>query len=286
MTLEIANRLVELRKQHGLSQEELADKLGVSRQAVSKWERVESSPDTDNLIALAKLYGMSLDNLLNYNPSQKVTADDDAQSNTDGKSDSDAENGANFDENGSSDDEYRIHISDGDGGEVRIGRGGIHISDGDDVVHIGLDGIKIASQERDRIFDSKHKKPRTAVSIFSACAAALIVAGYLVLGAVGGYWHPGWLIFFLVPTFTAKDADELINSFPALIIGGYLALGIFLSAWHPGWVLFAAIPIYYIVVNRIKSAIRMSKVKIDMSANGADNDTITFDVADIKDSND
>ena len=64
MTIEIANRLVELRKQNGLSQEELADKLGISRQAVSKWERSEASPDTDNLICLAELYGMSLDELL------------------------------------------------------------------------------------------------------------------------------------------------------------------------------------------------------------------------------
>lgn len=64
MNLEIANRLVELRRTHNLSQEDLAGRLGVSRQAVSKWERCESSPDTDNLIALAKLYDISLDALL------------------------------------------------------------------------------------------------------------------------------------------------------------------------------------------------------------------------------
>ena len=64
MTIEIADRLIKLRKQNGLSQEELADKLGLSRQAVSKWERAEASPDTDNLICLAKLYGISLDELL------------------------------------------------------------------------------------------------------------------------------------------------------------------------------------------------------------------------------
>ena len=52
------------RKQAGLSQEALADKLGVSRQAVSKWERAESLPDTDNLIALAAIYGLTLDELL------------------------------------------------------------------------------------------------------------------------------------------------------------------------------------------------------------------------------
>ena len=65
MNIKIANKLVELRKKNGLSQEELADKLGLSRQAVSKWERAESSPDTDNLICLAKLYNVSLDDLLN-----------------------------------------------------------------------------------------------------------------------------------------------------------------------------------------------------------------------------
>jgi len=64
MNIEIANRLVELRRNAGLSQEDLAARLGVSRQAVSKWERAESSPDTDNLIALARLYGVSLDALL------------------------------------------------------------------------------------------------------------------------------------------------------------------------------------------------------------------------------
>ena len=64
MNIEIANRLVTLRKENGLSQEELAARIGISRQAVSKWERAESSPDTDNLIALAKLYNVSLDALL------------------------------------------------------------------------------------------------------------------------------------------------------------------------------------------------------------------------------
>lgn len=64
MNLEIANKLQKLRKERCLSQEELAEKLGISRQAVSKWERAESSPDTDNLVALAKLYGISLDELL------------------------------------------------------------------------------------------------------------------------------------------------------------------------------------------------------------------------------
>lgn len=65
MNVETANRLQKLRKQNGYSQEELAEKIGISRQAVSKWERAEASPDTDNLILLARLYGVTLDELLN-----------------------------------------------------------------------------------------------------------------------------------------------------------------------------------------------------------------------------
>lgn len=65
MDIKTANRLQQLRKMNGYSQDALAEQLGISRQAISKWERAESSPDTDNLIALAELYGMTLDELLN-----------------------------------------------------------------------------------------------------------------------------------------------------------------------------------------------------------------------------
>jgi len=72
MTISTADRLVQLRKDSGLSQEALAAKLGVSRQAISKWERAEASPDTDNLIALAEIYGITLDALLD--PSKDISA--------------------------------------------------------------------------------------------------------------------------------------------------------------------------------------------------------------------
>lgn len=64
MNLLTANRLQQLRKMNGYTQDVLAEKLGVSRQSISKWERAEASPDTDNLIALAEVYGLSLDELL------------------------------------------------------------------------------------------------------------------------------------------------------------------------------------------------------------------------------
>ena len=60
MNIKLADRLVALRKERGFSQEELADRLGISRQAVSKWEQALSSPDLDNLVRLAQLYGLPL----------------------------------------------------------------------------------------------------------------------------------------------------------------------------------------------------------------------------------
>lgn len=64
MDYKIADKLIEQRKKHGFSQEELAGLLSISRQAVSKWERAEAAPDTENLIALSKLYGITIDEIL------------------------------------------------------------------------------------------------------------------------------------------------------------------------------------------------------------------------------
>ncbi|MGM9988259.1 MAG: helix-turn-helix domain-containing protein [Bacillaceae bacterium] len=60
----IGEKLRRLRIARQLSQEQLAEKLQVSRQAISKWELGESMPDTENLILLSKFYGVSIDYLL------------------------------------------------------------------------------------------------------------------------------------------------------------------------------------------------------------------------------
>lgn len=75
MNLETANRLISLRKRMGLSQEDLAYRLGVSRQAVSKWERGESSPDVDNAIMLGRIYGVSLDELFGVKQEYEIELD-------------------------------------------------------------------------------------------------------------------------------------------------------------------------------------------------------------------
>lgn len=57
-------KLSFLRKQRGMTQLELAEKLNVSRQAVSRWESGAATPSAENMIALAQLYGVSLDELM------------------------------------------------------------------------------------------------------------------------------------------------------------------------------------------------------------------------------
>ena len=73
--MEFNNKLYELRKQKGFSQEELANRLNVSRQTISKWEVGESTPDMENLVAISELFEISLDELvLNKVPEEVDTS--------------------------------------------------------------------------------------------------------------------------------------------------------------------------------------------------------------------
>ena len=59
-----ADKLIRLRKINGMSQEDLADELGVSRQAISKWEGMLSVPDLQNVLKISELFGVTTDYLL------------------------------------------------------------------------------------------------------------------------------------------------------------------------------------------------------------------------------
>ncbi|MDY3906485.1 MAG: helix-turn-helix transcriptional regulator [Lawsonibacter sp.] len=69
----LGQRIQELRKKQGLSQEALGEKLGVSRQAISRWEMDGAVPEVDKLIALSQLFGVSLNDLLQVEqPEEKI----------------------------------------------------------------------------------------------------------------------------------------------------------------------------------------------------------------------
>lgn len=58
------NNLKLFRKKHGYTQEQIAERIGVSRQAVAKWEKGEAMPDIENIVALADIYEVTIDSLV------------------------------------------------------------------------------------------------------------------------------------------------------------------------------------------------------------------------------
>ena len=137
MDVSIGNRLYQYRRKSGLSQEELAAKLGVSRQAVSKWERAEAAPDTDNLINLSKIYGVTLDELINTDPADSAARSSDSSDdeiNTDDNSEKKNKVHIGFD---------GIHVDDGKDKVDISWHGGVHVNDGDTEVHVDKENVHI-----------------------------------------------------------------------------------------------------------------------------------------------
>ena len=271
MNIETANKLLQYRKASGLSQEELAEKIGVSRQAVSKWERAEASPDTDNLILLAKIYGVTLDELLMGDPAttlNKEKEDNSQSTNTDGFNSSE--------ENGNQQDKKESHVSF---------KNGIHINDGDDKVDISFkDGIHVESKDGTKVSVDKdgvnvvdedgnvkaftdenghiHHENCTESSAHRKAKLfpfwAVAVAGFFAFGFINifGGWATSWLWFLTIPMYyTAVDAifKKKISHFayPVFVVWLFCFLGMTCGLWHPLWLLFLTIPLYYYIAGLI-----------------------------------
>lgn len=234
MTVEIANRLVQMRKQQGLSQEALAEKLGVSRQAVSKWERAEASPDTDNLIMLAKLYGISIDELLGHTPTDNAdfnpydrAVETQVECIPMNNDDFDAKaysNCSSYDTNDDAAYSYDATIeSDAEG-------------------------------KRDVRFLDYHRLPMPL----------LITIIYLLVGLIWNMWHPGWILYLLIPVYDSiiaaiRQRNLRCFNYPVFITVVYLVIGFYLDWWHPGWILYLTIPVFYTVVpgKRISKGVKV-----------------------------
>ncbi len=282
MNLEIANRMLELRKTAGYSQEDLAARIGVSRQAISKWERGEASPDTDNFIALAELYGVSLDELLLGKPpkaaapvnSSKVsgpeTSDGEPASKPAAESAAAADAEPNAVPNAESDSatpkkdrvwfDGALHVDSKDGDRVDVGFGGVHV-DAKDGSHVHIDRHGVYVSETGEAKNHLHSRGDgdKVTSFFHWFPyPALITMVYLVLGLCFSLWHPGWLLFLTIPLYyTAIDAVKKRNAdhfaYPVLVVLVYLWLGCVWNLWHPYWILFLTIPLYYWIVAMIRA---------------------------------
>ncbi len=262
MNIETANRLYDLRKKHNLSQEELAEKLGVSRQAVSKWERSEASPDTDNLIALAKIYGLSLDELVYGEKQQKEDVNNEPKDES-----RNCGNKVNIGPTG-------IYVESDDGDKVQINLKGIKITEGkpiefddddddeddddnedDGVTIIGKDGHIHVNVNN----ESKRKHNFWASVPYPVICAIL----YLVFGFcdICGGWALSWIVFITIPLYYSlidaiykKRFSEF--AYPVFAAFAFLYIGLYHGIWHPSWIIFLTIPVYYPIASAIDKSIQ------------------------------
>ena len=248
MNIDIASRLYELRKKTNLSQEELAEKIGVSRQAVSKWERAESSPDTDNLIELARLYGVSLDMLLSTTEPIDKSAEQPRQDYISIGPDG-------------------IRVKDKDGSEVLVSlnSSGVEINERDQK-KVKVKKEKVDKEKVDyikKVGDAlKEKKEPIRLGFLALFPAPFIITAlYLAIGFLFNTWHPTWIMFLLIPIYyqlfamaKLKTMRRKLNCFPIalLCVVVYLLIGFLLSIWSPTWLIFFLIPTYYFAVNVAK----------------------------------
>lgn len=239
MDLAMAQHLVDRRKAAGLSQEALAAQLGVSRQAVSKWERSESSPDTDNLIALAALYGVSLDELLYGEAASDADGSEDGSTETvdEAKEAEDSAEHADCGDKPLVDISLArgIHVIDPNKGEeVHVGWNGIHVTNerkGEEV-HVGPDGVHVDTLEDDG--HSVHTDDDGTVTIDGETFSSWKEA-HDKLDHHGKHFH----------TKVGRTWNKF--PFPALVALAYLVLGIVYSTWGMGLLLVFLVPVYYAI---------------------------------------
>ena len=252
MTIEIADRLIKLRKKYGYSQEELADKLGLSRQAVSKWERAEASPDTDNLICLAKIYGVSLDELLATDEDVDTIVKE--QVKQDAKEEAKEEPKSEGKHDRVVIDSTGVHVQDEDGSSVVIDKNGVHCYD----------------KDNNCVKTKKHHDTDKVMAVIGCVEGALFLlaaAAYMLLGFLGGLWRSGWIVFFLPDIICSvarairkKDAGKFNMPFTSAFVFFFVCM--FLvdtigipELWHVMWVVFILVPVYYTTVTAINKAI-------------------------------
>lgn len=214
MNLFTANKLTALRKHNGLSQEALAEKIGVSRQAVSKWERGEASPDTENILALSKLYCVSLDDILGDKTAEEIIRDQEIIT-------APAEN-----------------------------ENALYSTKKSEPKEAAEQNKQLAEILKNEMKDL----PAFGKKLLKFPFFLVAIIGYLAIGFSIKVWHPTWLIFLTIPAyyitalaFLQKTEKKMLLTLPvylyAVII--FLVIGLLLNLWHPAWLIFLCIPLHY-----------------------------------------
>lgn len=263
MNIEIANRLVNLRKENGFSQEQLAEKIGVSRQAVSKWERSEASPDTDNIILLARLYNVSLDELLRTEddiPSAELTDDDisepdvpaetfPAEAETEEEPPSETAETEEIAPEAEKTSELSVSENDS---TLAIIRKRV-LKRWDELnIHIGLDGIYFDKPRT----DAEYRAWQRGRMLFAVPVIAVITVLYLLFSLMTGDLLDGLFLFIGVPIICSFESavrgkDPAFFAFPLVIAALFIFL-VSCGAGDEGLILWLTVPPYYWICRAVK----------------------------------
>lgn len=235
MDLFTAKKLTQLRKHYSLSQETLAEKVGVSRQAISKWERGEASPDTDNLLTLSKIYSVSLDDLLG-----EKTADEIIEGLTQSTAAEKENNDSGINENNNNtyqDIPFKKEKAE------------------------SFYSNEPKSEEKTEARSEENNLPELGKKLLKIPYFLIAIIVFLILGFSSKLWHPSWMIFLTIPAyyltawaFCSKTKKKMLLKLPVYlyVIILYILMGFTASLWHPMWILFLLIPAYYWYVSFMK----------------------------------
>lgn len=226
MNVEIAQRLAGMRREQGYSQEELAEQLGLSRQAVSKWERAESSPDTGNLIALAKLYGVTIDELLCV--------------------DEDIEDDVLFEEQ----DKDKAAERQAQEAAVRANEAAVRAAQ-----------AAVAAAQARATAEQTHATPPAPEHPAAATASSFNPQPQPGQQPYYGTPTPPQTPYAAQPV--APDMQQAGTHrkrgpwstfpYPVLCVLVYMVLGFLFGLWHPGWIIFLTVPLYYWIAHIIEN---------------------------------
>lgn len=248
MNVEIAQRLAELRRERGFSQEGLAEQLGLSRQAVSKWERAESAPDMGNLIALADLYEVTLDELLRVSPE---VADDVRFESQERAESVEAEAAAAA--------EAALAAA------ARAEAAAATAAEAPDVPKVVVEVSAPAAPGRGAphgfapsTYGAPGHRPPSAgygpgASSHGSPASPQSPGSYPSGSCPPGSIPPASSVP-IAPPPPPRPKDPLQSfPYPLLCAVIFLLAGFCFGWWHPGWVIFLTIPFYYWVVNTLEA---------------------------------
>ncbi len=247
MDLFTGKKIADLRKFHSLSQEALAEKLGVSRQAVSKWERGEASPDMDNLVALAGIFGIGLDDLLGDKKAAELlfAAEEKTPQPTVAETPETLEIPAVAPETQPEETAPAAGEKESEPTEKKKKK---------TLVKKGAEKIK---KRREAKKDLPRYRPELADKLKKIPVFILIPVLYVVTGILFHTWHPGWLSILLIPVYymfiwacDGKDRKSFLYRLPvpffAILL--FVTTGLLFNTWHPGWIIFLCVPLYYAAV--------------------------------------